>query len=88
MDRLGDGSLEDKGHIVVVRFYVPVRESANIHEIERHDTHFAYSIRDSVTDGAYSLPTSRKFLGGEGHCSERRSLVWLPIVLDVNIVSK
>jgi hypothetical protein len=88
MDRLGDSSLEYQGGIVVVRVYVPVLKSANILERERHDTHFAYSIRDSVTDGAYSLPTSRKFRGGEGHCSESRSLDWLPTIFNVNMVSK
>lgn len=67
---------------------MPVLELANILETEKHDAHLAYSIRDSVTDGAKSFPTNRIFLGGESHCRESRSPDWLPIILNVNMVSK
>lgn len=72
----GDLWFEDEGDIVVVGMDMSDGQQSSI---SAGNTDLAYSIKDSVTCGALSFLIMRIFRGGEGHCNERRSLVWLSI---------
>jgi hypothetical protein len=71
-----DFGFEDEGHIVVVGMDMSDgQQSSKL----VGNTDLAYSVKDSVTCGALSFLIMRIFRGGEGHCSDSRSLVWLSI---------
>ncbi len=67
---------KDEGDIVVIGMDMS-KESTGLSLGGR--TNFAYSITDSVTNGAPFFLIMRTFRGGEGHIRASKSLVWLSV---------
>ncbi len=67
-----DFGFEDEGDVFVIGMDM---SDGQLSSTSKEITHLAYSIRDSVTNGALSFLIMRKFRGGDGHCNDRRSLV-------------
>ena len=79
MDLRSDSRFEYQGDIVVIVVNMPEGQRRN-RQRGKSGTNFAYSINDSVTFGDRYFFIMRIFRGGEGHCRDSKSLVFVSIL--------